>query len=176
MCGGYRETISEHLIAEGYSPRVRGLSVVLSTVTRWLEVFPPCAGVIGRVVHGYPLAGSIPPACGGYRNISGNPLRRILPACGGYRSSSRNSDRQCRYSPRVRGLSVNVLLIYECGDVFPPDCGGYRSKSKIRLIEKWVSPPAYGGYRHEPAHSDAHLLYSPRMRGLSADPVPRRTG
>ncbi len=30
-----------------------------------------------------------------------------------------------------------------------------------------VFPPAYGGYRHEPAHSDAHLLYSPRMRGLS---------
>jgi hypothetical protein len=81
------------------------------------------------------------------------------PVCGGYRSSSRNSDRQCRYSPRVRGLSVNVLLIYECGDVFPPT-GGYRSKSKIRLFEKWYSP-AYGGYRHEPAHSDAHLLYSP---------------
>ncbi len=57
-------------------------------------------------------------------------------------------------------LHKNVFCI-------PPDCGGYRSKSKIRLFEKWYSPPAYGGYRHEPAHSDAHLLYSPRMRGLS---------
>nr|QVQ58402.1 hypothetical protein [Klebsiella pneumoniae] len=29
-----------------------------------------------------------------------------------------------------------------------------------------VFPPAYGGYRHEPAHSDAHLLYSPPHAGV----------
>ncbi len=55
----------------------------------------------------------------------------------------------------------------------PPTAGGYRSKSKIRLFEKWYSPPAYGGYRHEPAHSDAHLLYSPRMRGVIGRPGAR---
>ncbi len=54
----------------------------------------------------------------------------------------------------------------------PPTAGGYRSKSKIRLFEKWYSPPAYGGYRHEPAHSDAHLLYSPACGGYRLDPVP----
>lgn len=141
-------------------------------------VFPPHAGVIGRLYWQNVDGSRIPPLAGVIGKSANIVVYRvgIPPVCGGYRSSSRNSDRQCRYPPRVRGLSVNVLLIYECGDVFPPDCGGYRSKSKIRLFEKWYSPPAYGGYRHEPAHSDAHLLYSPRMRGLSADPVPRRTG
>lgn len=137
---------------------MRGLSDQPAGFGAACLVFPPCAGVIGKL----------------FRSIS--LLRGIPPVCGGYRWCSQPSPAGWKYSPRVRGLSVNVLLIYECGDVFPPDCGGYRSKSKIRLFEKWYSPPAYGGYRHEPAHSDAHLLYSPRMRGLSADPVPRRTG
>ncbi len=127
---------------------MRGLSVVLSTVTRWLEVFPPCAGVIGRVVHGYPLAGSIPPACGGYRR---------------YLTSSRKAQ---TYSPRMRGLSgtltdtfCTVLVFppcagvigYQWGKIFickciPPACGGYRniSGNPLRRIL-----PACGGYRRK---------------------------
>ncbi len=125
MCGGYRWCSQPSPAGWKYSPRVRGLSVVLSTVTRWLEVFPrmrglsevfdliqkgtdvfprmrglsgtltytfctvlvfpPHAGVIGYQWGKIFICKCIPPACGGYRNISGNPLRRILPACGGYR-------------------------------------------------------------------------------------------
>ncbi|VGK88687.1 Uncharacterised protein [Klebsiella pneumoniae] len=148
---------------------MRGLSEQFEVSAPGRFVFPPHAGVIGRLYWQNVDGSRIPPLAGVIGKSANIVVYRvgIPPVCGGYRSSSRNSDRQCRYSPRVRGLSVNVLLIYECGDVFPPDCGGYRSKSKIRLFEKWYSPPAYGGYRHEPAHSDAHLLYSPRMRGLS---------
>ncbi len=108
---------------------MRGLSVVLSTVTRWLEVFPPCAGVIGRVVHGYPLAGSIPPACGGYRR---------------YLTSSRKAQ---TYSPRMRGLSGTLTDTFCTVLVFPPCAGviGYQW-GKI-FICKCISP-ACGGYRN----------------------------
>nr|QEQ70384.1 hypothetical protein [Klebsiella pneumoniae]QXV89229.1 hypothetical protein [Klebsiella pneumoniae subsp. pneumoniae]QVQ57423.1 hypothetical protein [Klebsiella pneumoniae]QXV90571.1 hypothetical protein [Klebsiella pneumoniae subsp. pneumoniae]QXV91232.1 hypothetical protein [Klebsiella pneumoniae subsp. pneumoniae] len=49
VCGGYRWCSQPSPAGWKYSPRVRGLSVVLSTVTRWLEVFPPHAGVIGGI-------------------------------------------------------------------------------------------------------------------------------
>ena len=129
MCGGYRVKATIACIAVEYSPRVRGLSVVLSTVTRWLEVFPPCAGVIGRVVHGYPLAGSIPPACGGYRR---------------YLTSSRKAQ---TYSPRMRGLSGTLTDTFCTVLVFPPCAGviGYQW-GKI-FICKCISP-ACGGYRN----------------------------
>ncbi len=128
---------------------MRGLSGTLTDTFCTVLVFPPCAGVIG------------------YQWGKIFICKCISPACGGYRSSSRNSDRQCRYSPRVRGLSVNVLLIYECGDVFPPDCGGYRSKSKIRLFEKWYSPPLTGVIAMSLRTLTRTCCIPPRMRGLS---------
>ncbi len=130
VCGGYRWCSQPSPAGWKYSPRVRGLSVVLSTVTRWLEVFPPCAGVIGRVVHGYPLAGSIPPACGGYRR---------------YLTSSRKAQ---TYSPRMRGLSGTLTDTFCTVLVFPPHAGviGYFlavGKTLLRI------PPACGGYRRK---------------------------
>ena len=148
MCGGYRSNVSGLYGWNVYSPRVRGLSVVLSTVTRWLEVFPPCAGVIGGVVHGYPLAGSIPPVCGGYRSCCPR-----LPA--GW-----------KYSPRMRGLSEVFDLIQKGTDVFPPHAGvighphGY-------LLHSVSIPPACGGYRLREAQTPPRQGYSPRVRGLS---------
>ena len=130
VCGGYRNQYALMLKNGRYSPRVRGLSVVLSTVTRWLEVFPPCAGVIGGVVHGYPLAGSIPPVCGGYRSCCPR-----LPA--GW-----------KYSPRMRGLSGTLTDTFCTVLVFPPHAGviGYFlavGKTLLRI------PPACGGYRRK---------------------------
>ncbi len=148
VCGGYRSNVSGLYGWNVYSPRVRGLSVVLSTVTRWLEVFPPCAGVIGGVVHGYPQAGSIPPVCGGYRSCCPR-----LPA--GW-----------KYSPRMRGLSEVFDLIQKGTDVFPPHAGvighphGY-------LLHSVSIPPACGGYRLREAKTPPRQGYSPRVRGLS---------
>lgn len=146
MCGGYRISLRGSELRVSYSPRVRGLSVVLSTVTRWLEVFPPCAGVIGRVVHGYPLAGSIPPACGGYRR---------------YLTSSRKAQ---TYSPRMRGLSVTNGEKSSFVNVFPPHAGVIGTSVEIHCgvfsphagvigengnLHKNVFciPPVCGGYR-----------------------------
>ena len=105
---------------------MRGLSVVLSTVTRWLEVFPPCAGVIGRVVHGYPLAGSIPPACGGYRR---------------YLTSSRKAQ---TYSPRMRGLSAKTATFIKTSFVFPPHAGVIGT-TRSEWTPVMSIPPACGG-------------------------------
>ncbi len=128
MCGGYRSNVSGLYGWNVYSPRVRGLSVVLSTVTRWLEVFPPCAGVIGGVVHGYPLAGSIPPACGGYR------LRE-----------AKTPPRQ-GYSPRVRGLSVTFWQLVKHFCVFPPHAGVIGENGNLHK-NVFCIPPVCGGYR-----------------------------
>mgnify|MGYP007042356139 CR=1 FL=1 len=128
MCGGYRSNVSGLYGWNVYSPRVRGLSVVLSTVTRWLEVFPPCAGVIGGVVHGYPLAGSIPPACGGYR------LRE-----------AKTPPRQ-GYSPRVRGLSVTFWQLVKHFCVFPPHAGVNGENGNLHK-NVFCIPPVCGGYR-----------------------------
>ncbi len=130
MCGGYRNQYALMLKNGRYSPRVRGLSEQRFRII-WLErVFPPCAGVIGRVVHGYPLAGSIPPACGGYRR---------------YLTSSRKAQ---TYSPRMRGLSGTLTDTFCTVLVFPPHAGviGYFlavGKTLLRI------PPACGGYRRK---------------------------
>ncbi len=47
----------------------------------------------------------------------------------------------------------------------PPTAGVIGANRKSGCL-KMVFPPAYGGYRHEPAHSDAHLLYSPPHAGV----------
>ncbi len=153
VCGGYRSNVSGLYGWNVYSPRVRGLSVVLSTVTRWLEVFPPCAGVIGGVVHGYPLAGSIPPVCGGYRSCCPR-----LPA--GW-----------KYSPRMRGLSEVFDLIQKGTDVFPPHAGVIGLDFR-QLVSCCCIPPVSGGYRFRTPVSGSGLKYSPRMRGLTALPDP----
>ena len=128
MCGGYRSNVSGLYGWNVYSPRVRGLSVVLSTVTRWLEVFPPCAGVIGGVVHGYPLAGSIPPACGGYRR---------------YLTSSRKAQ---TYSPRMRGLSGTLTDTFCTVLLFPPHAGVIALEKQKPHRGRGI-PPVCGGYR-----------------------------
>ena len=128
MCGGYRSNVSGLYGWNVYSPRVRGLSVVLSTVTRWLEVFPPCAGVIGGVVHGYPLAGSIPPACGGYRR---------------YLTSSRKAQ---TYSPRMRGLSGTLTDTFCTVLLFPPHAGVNGENGNLHK-NVFCIPPVCGGYR-----------------------------
>ena len=84
-CGGYRRYLTSSRKAQTYSPRMRGLSGTLTDTFCTVLVFPPCAGVIGYQWGKIFICKCISPACGGYRNISGNPLRRILPACGGYR-------------------------------------------------------------------------------------------
>lgn len=69
------------------------------------------------------------------------------------------------FLPHV-GLSVNVLLNYECGDVFPPHAGVIGSLFVSTSSAERI-PPACGGYRKlfmSPFTSAAHF---PRMRGLS---------
>ena len=105
VCGGYRSCCPRLPAGWKYSPRMRGLSEVFDLIQKGTDVFPrmrglsgtltdtfctvlvfpPCAGVIGYQWGKIFICKCISPACGGYRNISGNPLRRILPACGGYR-------------------------------------------------------------------------------------------
>ncbi len=68
VCGGYRSNVSGLYGWNVYSPRVRGLSVTFWQLVKHFCVFPPHAGVIGGALNRHPLAGSIPPACGGYRH------------------------------------------------------------------------------------------------------------
>ena len=131
-----------------YSPRVRGLSEQRFRII-WLErVFPPCAGVIGGALNRYPLAGSIPPVCGGYRSCCPR-----LPA--GW-----------KYSPRMRGLSEVFDLIQKGTDVFPrmrglsgtltdtfctvlvfPPHAGVIALEKQKPHRGRGIPPVCGGYR-----------------------------
>ncbi len=148
MCGGYRVIKPSISPLTAYSPRVRGLSEQRFRII-WLErVFPPCAGVIGGALNRHPLAGSIPPVCGGYRSCCPR-----LPA--GW-----------KYSPRMRGLSEVFDLIQKGTDVFPPHAGvighphGY-------LLHSVSIPPACGGYRLREAKTPPRQGYSPRVRGLS---------
>ncbi len=128
MCGGYRLLFLADGMSTKYSPRVRGLSEQRFRII-WLErVFPPCAGVIGGVVHGYPLAGSIPPACGGYR------LRE-----------AKTPPRQ-GYSPRVRGLSVTFWQLVKHFCVFPPHAGVIGENGNLHK-NVFCIPPVCGGYR-----------------------------
>jgi hypothetical protein len=121
---------------------VRGLSVVLSTVTRWLEVFPPCAGVIGLFPH--PAGWKYSPACGGYRRCC--PWK-YSPACGGYGSIPPHAGVIGRkVFPRMRGLSVTFF------NVFPPHAGG----NPRSILPAW-------GYRRKPMYSPVCGGYRPRL-------------
>ncbi len=137
MCGGYRVKATIACIAVEYSPRVRGLSGYEAVKLTMDRVFPPCAGVIGGALNRHPLAGSIPPVCGGYRSCCPR-----LPA--GW-----------KYSPRMRGLSEVFDLIQKGTDVFPPHAGvighphGY-------LLHSVSIPPVCGGYRL-PMGKNLHL-------------------
>ncbi len=86
--------------------------------------------------------------------------------CGGYRDALARLKCPFGYSPRVRGLSVNVLLIYECGEVFPP-CAGVIGPPPAKKSAGRRIPPVCGGYRTLIRIIAVVDLYSPRVRGLS---------
>ncbi len=64
-CGGYRLREAKTPPRQGYSPRVRGLSVTFWQLVKHFCVFPPHAGVIGTTRSEWTPVMSIPPACGG---------------------------------------------------------------------------------------------------------------
>ncbi len=126
VCGGYRNQYALMLKNGRYSPRVRGLSEQRFRII-WLErVFPPCAGVIGGALNRHPLAGSIPPVCGGYRWCCPR-----LPA--GW-----------KYSPRERGLSVPDSCFRQWIKVFPPHAG-VNGTTRSEWTPVMSIPPARGG-------------------------------
>ncbi len=105
---------------------MRGLSEQRFRII-WLErVFPPCAGVIGGALNRHPLAGSIPPACGGYRR---------------YLTSSRKAQ---TYSPRMRGLSGTLTDTFCTVLVFPPHAGVIGT-TRSEWTPVMSIPPACGG-------------------------------
>lgn len=139
-----------------------------------MQVFPPCAGVIGRPGAQENWLNSIPPAYGGYRFPA---LRRwwsprIPPAFGGYWPVRILRNRCRAYSPRLRGLSVTHCDQDSLQTVFPPHavvigmvtgsapawrsitpvCGGYRSPSPKGMMQDWYSPRLRGlsGHEREP--------------------------
>ena len=104
-CGGYRLREAKTPPRQGYSPRVRGLSVTFWQLVKHFCVFPPHAGVIGVCWRSLNIVSSIPPACGGYRESRG------------YAGIPK------RYSPRLRGLSDSVHNFVAARYVFPPLAG-----------------------------------------------------
>ncbi len=66
-CGGYRLREAKTPPRQGYSPRVRGLSVTFWQLVKHFCVFPPHAGVIGENGNLHKNVFCIPPVCGGYR-------------------------------------------------------------------------------------------------------------
>ncbi len=128
VCGGYRNQYALMLKNGRYSPRVRGLSEQRFRII-WLErVFPPCAGVIGGALNRHPLAGSIPPVCGGYRSCCPR-----LPA--GW-----------KYSPRMRGLTGTLTDTFCTVLVFPPHAGVIALEKQKPHRGRGI-PPVCGGYR-----------------------------
>ncbi len=122
---------------------MRGLSVTNGEKSSFVNVFPPHAGVIGTSVEIHcgvfsPHAGVIGRLY--WQNVDGS---RIPPLAG------------------VIGKSANIV-VYRVG--IPPVCGGYRSKSKIRLFEKWYSPP-HAGVIGEAADGEMGPVRIPPARG-----------
>ncbi len=125
---------------------MRGLSDQPAGFGAACLVFPPCAGVIGKL----------------FRSIS--LLRGIPPVCGGYRWCSQPSPAGWKYSPRVRGLSVTNGEKSSFVNVFPPHAGVIGTSVEIHCgvfsphagvigengnLHKNVFciPPVCGGYR-----------------------------
>ncbi len=94
---------------------MRGLSAGYTGKTSMALVFPPLAGVIGKSANIVVYRVGIPPSAGVIGAVRGIVTGSvgIPPVCG--------------------GLSVNVLLIYECGDVFPP---------RLRGLSEQIENPA----------------------------------
>ena len=137
MCGGYRVAVAFQTIFHTYSPRVRGLSDQPAGFGAACLVFPPCAGVIGKLFRSISLLRGIPPVCGGYRSCCPR-----LPA--GW-----------KYSPRMRGLSEVFDLIQKGTDVFPPHAGVIALEKQKNHRGRGI-PPVCGGYRL-PMGKNLHL-------------------
>ncbi len=117
---GYRSNVSGLYGWNVYSP-VRGLSVVLSTVTRWLEVFPRMRG-LSEVFDLIQKGTDVFPACG----VIGHPhgylcTVLVFPRMRGYRLEKQNPT-EAGVFPRVRGLSVTFWQLVKHFCVFPA-CG-----------------------------------------------------
>ena len=126
VCGGYR---NRHLVRgceKQYSPRVRGLSVTFWQLVKHFCVFPPHAGVIGKV-------GATPE----FR-------RGIPPVCGGYRAGFPSVGQLLLYSTRVRGLSVPDSCFRQWIKVFPPHAGVIGT-TRSEWTPVMSIPPARGG-------------------------------
>ncbi len=125
-CGGYRLREAKTPPRQGYSPRVRGLSVTFWQLVKHFCVFPPHAGVIGVCWRSLNIVSSIPPACGGYRAGFPSVGQLLL------------------YSPRERGLSVPDSCFRQWIKVFPPHAGVIGT-TRSEWTPVMSIPPACGG-------------------------------
>ncbi len=108
-CAGVIEQRFRIIWLERVFPRVRGLSVVLSTVTRWLEVFPRMRGYRLREAKTPPRQGYSPRVRGlSVTFFSRRHEHKVFPPCAGVIGSSR--------------------MHYLCMTRIPPVCGGYRPR------------------------------------------------
>ncbi len=104
-CGGLSEVFD--LIQKGTDvfPRMRGVIALEKQKKPPRQGYsPPCAGVIGYQWGKIFICNVFPPHAGGYQNISGNPLRRILP--------------------RMRGLSAKTATFIKTSFCIPPRVRG----------------------------------------------------
>ena len=146
--GGYPLEVAFTVTSSNYSPRKRGLSLVLYAGRPSNALFPAQAGVIRHDSTDSRLCNTIPRASGGYPNA--------------YRSRPR----RLHYSPRKRGLSFGSTNVLRSFKLFPAQAGvipfSVANQGGVLPI-----PRASGGYP-SPA-MDKHNIesYSPRKRGLS---------
>ncbi len=173
VCGGYR---NRHLVRgceKQYSPRVRGLSVTFAQPQGSGLVFPRMRGLSEQFEVSAPGRFVFPPHAGVIGHPHGYLLHSvsILPACGGYRLREAKTPPSQGYSPRVRGLSVTFWQLVKHFCVFPPHAGVIGKVGATPEFRRGI-PPVCGGYRAGFPSVGQLLLYSPRMRGLSALPDP----
>ena len=89
----------------GFSPRVRGCSFTDPTGMRGQGVFPACAGMFR------------------FLNLIGGSIMRFPRVCGDVPVTCLLLSRVRRFSPRVRGCSVEYAINQAYNDVFPA-CAG----------------------------------------------------
>ncbi len=146
-----------------------GLSVVLSTVTRWLEVFPPCAGGYRSCCPRLPAGWKYSPRMRGLSEVFDLIQKGtdVFPPHAGVIAleKQKKNHRGRGIPPRVRGLSVTNGEKSSFVNVFPPHagvignisgnplrrilpaCGGLSAKTATFIKTSFVFPPCAGGYR-----------------------------
>ena len=146
VCGGEPTFRLQRLDTRRYSPRMRGWTYCDAICPHIDWIFPAYAGVNLIIWTTNKLNLNIPRVCGGEPRCA-----RSISVC-------------ISYSPRMRGWTWDMPVVYGAEAIFPA-YAGVNLQSARSTTATWYIPRVCGGEPGKYALLLFSPVYSPRMRG-----------